>query len=79
MAKWVDRIVFGYRRVAGHGPPKAHIERFALRRNRELDLLHGSPIGNRALFPGNYRNSPCKLDMFRFELPMSRLNLTVRL
>ena len=69
MAKWVNRIVLGAGRVTKYSAPKTYVNRLELRRNRELDLLYDGAVGNRSVISRYRRNGPCKLDVFRFQLP----------
>ena len=45
----VDAVVVAHRRVAEHGPPEAEVDLIGFRRDRELDLADGGPIGGGAV------------------------------
>jgi hypothetical protein len=69
VAKRIDCIVVGHWGVTEHSAPEVDVNHFLLRRDRELHFLDGRSIRDCSTLPRNRRNSACKLNVFRFELP----------
>ena len=65
----VDAVVVGHRRVAEHRTPEPDVQHVGLRRDRELHLLHGRAVGDRAVCPRDRRDRSREVGMPRFERP----------
>ena len=69
MPKRIDCIVVCHGGVTERSAPEVDVNRVVLRRDRELHFLDGRSIRDCSMSPRNRRNGPCKLNVFRLELP----------
>ena len=69
MAQRVNAVVLGQRVVAQHGPPEVDVQVAGPGGYRDLDLLHGTTVGDGSQPTSDLGDSPRQVDVVRFRNP----------